>query len=206
MKWCKNKEVLDFGCGFGGFIKGMQDVAKCICGVEISTTERNYLTVEGISVENKIEKFGKKFDVITLFHVFEHLFNPREWLTTFANYIKEDGMLFIEVPNANDALLSLYESPAFADFTYWSAHLYLYTKESLIKIINDNGCFEIEEAGQFQRYPLSNHLYWLSKGKPGGQNKWQFLNSEILNKEYTRMLEEANLCDTLLFRLRKKSV
>lgn len=69
--------------------------------------------------------------MITLFHAFEHLTDPGIWLDRFSEYLYSGGYLIIEAPNANDALLSLYESKAFADFTYWSAHLFLYTINSL---------------------------------------------------------------------------
>lgn len=170
-QWCKMKDVLDFGCGFGGFLKGISKTAKTAktaVGVEVSLNEIGYLRSLNLTVENSIERYSKKFDVITLFHVFEHLSNPQKWLNKFAEYLKDEGIVFIEVPNADDALLSLYECKFFADFTYWSAHLYLYTRESLTKLINDNGQFDIELEGQVQRYPLSNHLYWLSKHKSGG--------------------------------------
>ena len=201
--WCENKDVLDFGCGFGGFLKGISNVAKTAVGVELSLCERNYLKSIGLTVEDNIANYNKTFDVITLFHVFEHLSNPREWLNKFAEFLIDGGTLFIEVPNGNDALLSLYESKDFADFTYWSAHLYLYTRAGLTKLINDGGQFDIELEGQVQRYPLANHLYWLTKHKPGGHKHWDFLNSHSLNDEYKKVLETRWLCDTLFYRLKK---
>ena len=204
-QWCAGKDVLDFGCGFGGFLRGISSIAKNAVGVELSLTERKYLKSLSLTVEDSIDKYEEKFDVITLFHVFEHLSNPREWLNKFAEKIKRNGIIFIEVPNANDILLSFYDSKDFADFTYWSAHLYLYTHESLTKLIKDNGQFDIELEGQVQRYPLSNHLYWLAKHKPGGHKKWQIFNAEGLNNEYKKVLEKNFFCDTLFYRLRKKS-
>ena len=79
-------------------------------------------------------------------------------LTNFSKYLSEEGFLIIEVPNANDVLLSLYENDKFADFTYWSAHLFLYTIRSLSMVIEEVGKYNIISAGQVQRYPLSNHL------------------------------------------------
>ncbi len=202
--WCVQKDVLDFGCGFGGFLSEISCIAKKAVGVELGAIERKYLKSRGLRVEKEIESYKDKFDVITLFHVFEHLSTPRIWLYKFSNFLRGGGKLFLEVPNGNDALLSLYESREFSDFTYWSAHLYLYTKESLVSLIEENGNYEIEDAGQIQRYPLSNHLYWLAKGKPGGHEKWHFLDSDALNSAYTQVLAVQNYCDTLFFRLRRK--
>ena len=105
--------------------------------------------------------FDNEVDVITMFHVFEHLSDPKVWLRKIAKHIKTNGILFIEVPNANDDLLALYKCQAFSDFTYWSAHLYLYTKESLTKLIVEEGSFIIGLDDQEQGYPIANHLYWL---------------------------------------------
>ena len=202
--WIRGRKVLDFGCGFGGFIKYASDIAGSVSGVELGSDEIEYMRGQGYDVSTGIDDFDADYDVITLFHVFEHLKDPAKWLNIISGKLKNDGILFIEVPNAKDALLSLYDNTKFADFTYWSAHLYLYTRESLRKIINENGSFVIEDEGQVQRYPLANHLYWLSKGEPGGQNKWSFLNSPAMESEYKKLLEKEDLCDTLFFRIRKK--
>ena len=49
-----------------------------------------------------------------------------------------------------------------------------------------------------QRYPLANHLYWLSKGKPGGHKQWNFINSESLNKQYEQQLAALGMTDTII--------
>ena len=204
LPWIKNKTILDFGCGFGGFISFVSDIVKSVSGVELGNDELDYMLGQGYDVKKSILEYDNQFDVITMFHVFEHLRNPIEWLSIISEKLRKDGLLFIEVPNANDALLSLYNNSSFEDFTYWSAHLYLYTKESLRNVINGNGNFMIEDEGQVQRYPLANHLYWLSNGKPGGQKKWSFLNTDEVNTAYKTLLEKQDMCDTLFFRIRKK--
>lgn len=201
---CSGKRVLDFGCGFGGFLSYISQVTDLANGVELGKDERNYLNGKAIKCFKTIEESQEKYDVITLFHVFEHLSGPREWLNRFCEYLVPGGYLIIEVPNADDVLLSLYESSKFADFTYWSAHLFLYTMKSLTMIIEESGKYIIESPGQIQRYTLANHLMWLAKGLPGGHNKWSCLDSEELNKAYTKKLQELHMCDTLFFVLRRK--
>ncbi len=199
---CAGKKVLDFGCGFAGFLDRIRDVASEAVGVELGSDEREYAKSANLDVRKDISDCGT-YDVITLFHVFEHLNDPRKWLDIFAEHLEKGGQLIVEVPNSQDALLELYHSEAFADFTYWSAHLYLYTKDSLSRLIHENGNYRILDAGQVQRYPLANHLYWLACEKPGGQVKWPQLNDEALNREYERVLRAQNLCDTLFFRIER---
>lgn len=210
---CKNKSVLDFGCGFGGFLQIMKDAdeqntnsgAIRVGGVELGSVERKYLLRKNIECKASIEEYNEKFDVITLFHTFEHLNNPKEWLVKFHNKLNSNGKLIIEVPNSNDVLLSLYECKDFADFTYWSAHLYLYNEDSIRQLIESVDLYQIDEIKQIQRYGLSNHLMWLAKGKPGGHSTWNFMNETSLDAEYERKLAEIKACDTLIVICSKKS-
>lgn len=200
---CTHKKVMDFGCGFGGFLAYIQEVADECIGIELGADERKYLSSNGIRCAKKIEECSEQFDVITLFHVFEHLSNPREWLVKFSKCLSEEGLLIIEVPNAKDALLSLYESDSFADFTYWSAHLFLYTSESLRQLVDSTNCFKQVSSTQIQRYSIANHFYWLAKKLPGGHEKWKQLDSEDLNQAYEDKLRELGICDTIFMVFRK---
>ena len=105
---------------------------------------------------------------------------------------------------SSNLLLSLYENERFADFTYCSAHLFLYTIKSSSMVIEEVGKYNIISAGQVQRYPLSNHLMWLAKGLPGGHNKWNYLDSEELDDAYAKKLEKLEMCDTLFLVLQLK--
>jgi hypothetical protein len=69
----------------------------------------------------------------------------------------------------------------------------LHTSESLKSFGNYAGFTDINIIG-IQRYPLSNHLYWLSEGKPGGHNIFDFLDT----KEYENNLIKNNISDTLI--------
>lgn len=77
---CKGKTVLDFGCGFGGFLKYISKVASEVMGVELGGDERTYLTEQKIPCVKNLQEQNKQWDIITLFHCFEHLSTPREWL------------------------------------------------------------------------------------------------------------------------------
>jgi hypothetical protein len=103
----------------------------------------------------------------------------------------------VEVPSANDALLTLYENQAFSEFTYWICHLYLHTPQTLETLLDRAG-FRTLEMRQHQRYPLSNHLYWLARGRPGGQEQWKEMNDAGLNAAYARILAELGKCDTII--------
>ena len=72
---------------------------------------------------------SKKYDIITAFHVIEHLSDPVSTLIELSKLLKNNGEIIIEVPSSDDALLTLYECDAFSNFTYLSQHLFLFNKK-----------------------------------------------------------------------------
>ena len=127
----------------------------------------------------------------------EHLADPVQILTKLSAKLNKDGKIIIEVPNANDALLTLYKSKPFSEFTYWSCHLYLFTERNLLNLAQKGG-LKADYIKQIQRYSLANHLYWLSMGKPNGHKKWCFIDSNKLNRAYEAQLASLGFCDTLM--------
>jgi len=192
-----DKKVLDFGCGAGGFLHLANDLCEEIHGVELDRTLNKIINEEGIKCYSNIDELEEKYDVITLFHVVEHLVNPIETLEKLKKHLKPNGILLIEVPNADDALLTLFNSETFATFTYWSCHVYLYNDFTLKSLLKNAG-YSVKAVKQIQRYPLSNHLYWLSKGLPGGHNHFGILDNPLLRQSYESSLAALGICDTII--------
>ena len=185
-----NKNVLDFGCGTGDFLKHAREYASSISAVEVDAGLRDRLSsIKGLTLFSSLGEINKKqkFDVIFLFHVLEHIAEPISLLKTLGNHLSEDGKIIIEVPNADDALLSLYNCDEYKNFYYWKCHLFYYTSASLQKVCEKSG-FSLDYIKQIQRYPLSNHLMWLKEGRPGGHYIFNYLDSDILRKEYESRL------------------
>jgi len=132
-----------------------------------------------------------------MFHVLEHINDPLKLLDKIKSKISDGGRVIIETPNSDDALLTLYGSDSFSNFTYWSPHLFLYNVRTLSDLMKTAG-YKINYIKQFQRYSLSNHLYWLSNNKPGGHQEWSFLDSEELYGAYSSALGKINRCDTII--------
>ncbi len=191
-----NRKILDFGCGAAGFVHKAQAVAAEIVGVEPEQRVREYWA-DKLSLHASLDDAGEGFDLISAFHVVEHLPDPRATLSDLAMHLKESGSLVVEVPSSQDVLLTLYENDAFQHFTYWSQHLFLFNTETLRQLAVQAG-LRIVSIRQYQRYPLSNHLYWLSYGKPGGHQNWSFLDSPGLNEAYAASLAAVGKCDTLI--------
>lgn len=199
----ENKTVLDFGCGSGGFLVQASTVASCVWGVEPEIRMQKFLQSKGVKVFSSVDELAKddKFDYITLFHVLEHIPDPISLLKKLRLHLNREGVLVVEVPSADDALLTLYENKEFSEFTYWSCHLFLYTPSTL-KTLTMKAGYVVDEVQQFQRYPLANHLYWLAKGNPRGQEYWTIFNEDRLVQEYNDILAKNGKCDTLIAFLR----
>ena len=194
-----DKLLLDFGCGNANFMLKTKKIAADVCGVDLETRLEKYYIKKNLNVYKTIENIpkGKRFDLITLKHVLEHIPKPDDILKSLSRLLNKNGQIVIEVPNAEDALISLYECDSFTKFTYWSCHLYLFSQLSL-KLLAEKADIKLNYIKQIQRYNLGNHLYWLAKGKPGGHEIWNFLNSPHLHSHYEKTLETIGKCDTLL--------
>lgn len=191
-----NKKIMDFGCGAGGFLARAGSVAELAVGVEPEKRLKPYFRAKQLTVYNNLNEVRDTFDLITLFHVLEHLPDPVAILERLLEKLNPDGSLIVEVPNANDALLSLYQSDDFARFTYWRCHLFLFNADTLGRIARKAG-YKINYIKQIQRYPVANHLYWLAKHQPGGHIMWNFFDSPELNAAYEKALGLIGCCDTL---------
>lgn len=197
-----NRSLLDFGCGAGGFLLKARELAETVHGVEAEKKLSSHYQSHGLTVFQNLPDIpddirGGGYDIITMFHVLEHIPDPKSILGKLSEMLADGGQIIVEVPNADDALLTLYQSEAFSHFTYWSCHLFLYTAKTL-KMLFDQMNFKVNYIKQIQRYPLSNHLHWLANGKPGGHQKWYFLDSPELHVAYEKQLAVIGKCDTIV--------
>ena len=191
-----NKSLLDFGCGAGGFMNLAKTVASEVTGVELEERVTKHWGSH-MKIHTGLDQVDEKFDIVTAFHVVEHLTDPIEVLRQLGHCMSRGGRMVIEVPSANDVLLTLYKCADFQRFTYWSQHLFLFNTRTLQLLVQQAG-LKLLAIQQVQRYPLSNHLYWLSRGEPSGHKFWSFLNSTELHAAYTASLSALGMCDTLV--------
>jgi 2-polyprenyl-3-methyl-5-hydroxy-6-metoxy-1,4-benzoquinol methylase len=194
----KNKDILDFGCGWGGFLRNVKNY-KSLSGVELRNECSNYIrkNIKKIDISDNLNSFDKKFDIITMFHVLEHIPYQIKTLKLLKSKLKNKGKIIIEVPHAEDFLILHEELKEFKNFIFWSEHLILHTYKSLKSILLKAG-FKSVNIQYYQRYNFSNHLGWFLKRKPGGHNFYKEIISDSLNSSYCENLKKLGQTDTLI--------
>lgn len=200
------KSILDFGCGSGGMIKALSTLYETL-GIEPDLAARELAIQKGAKVyesANLAIDDSVQVDVVSLFHVVEHFYDPTIELQRIHNLLRPGGLVVIETPNSDDALLSKYKNSEFQNFTYWSHHPMLHSHKSLQALVERNNFTVLENLG-IQRYDLNNHLYWLSKGLPGGHEVWRGATSDDAIEGYAKSLIANKTCDTLWLVAQKSS-
>lgn len=161
--------VLDVGCSAGYFLHAIRPfVSECV-GIEYNHANARFVRESlGFRVyTTPIEETDlpeRYFDLITVFHTLEHMPDPLAFLKTVRRYLKPSGSLYVEVPNVDDALLSVYKIESYADFWYREPHLFNFSPSTLRLLMAKAG-FE-GDILPVQRYGFLNHMYWILVGKP----------------------------------------
>ncbi len=193
------KVVCDFGCSYGNFLLQARDSAAAVYGVELREHCHARIAAETpeLRVAKDIRDHGTAFDLVTMFHVLEHIPNQTGILARIREALKPGGEIVIEVPHARDFLIQSVELPEFRDFTFWSEHLVLHTRQSLEKVLAAAGFENIEIQG-FQRYGYTNHLRWFLERKPGGHDTFKAFEDAELEAAYRAFIARRDATDTLI--------
>ena len=133
-----SKQLLDFGCGTGDFLEAAKHNQWQVTGIEPNPQARaiaNQKTNNAVFGSKDFETLkANSFDVITLWHVLEHVPNLEEKLKNFKTLLKPNGVLIIAVPNYKSYDANYYKS-------FWAAydvprHLWHFNKTSIFKLVS----------------------------------------------------------------------
>ncbi len=132
----RNGSLLDVGAGTGAFAHEMETAGWNITGLEPDAMARqNALNKYQLNLrepEALYELQAEQFDLITMWHVLEHVHDLHGYLEKFAQSLKPDGKLVIAVPNYTSHDAIVYQQ-------YWAAydvprHLYHFSPEGLTQL------------------------------------------------------------------------
>lgn len=209
----KDKTLLEIGCGDGKFLRMVHSDVLSAEGVELSPPQVARLRSEGFTCYDvMIDEMepSRKYDVICMFALLEHVPLIRRFLHNLKGYMHQETDVFIEVPNLNDPLISGFDLKEFRNFYYRSEHLYYFRPNALKKLLGQEG-FSVELKTS-QQASITNHFHWMHNrcGQPNANYMASvaspvavmehFPMNEILEKvdDYYRTLLEENLMGDLL--------
>lgn len=159
--------VLDVGCGNGGFLIQMQALEFAVEGTEWTAQSAARVPSEHripVHVGDllSLDLPEHSYDLITLWHVFEHVRRPHETLQRIAALLKPTGRLILSLPNAESA-----QAQRFG--THWfhhdpPRHLHGFGPESLRIVLDQNG-FHIQRVStwSFEQNPFGYIQSWLNQ-------------------------------------------
>lgn len=195
------KSILDIGTGYGFFLAALDENGCKAEGIEISSSRLKIAkTITKTKIYKKpIDKANTtsvRYDLITMFHVLEHVANPIDMCRNLKTYLKKSGKLIIEIPNANDHMLK--KSTEYKKFYWQRAHVSYFSVKSVKSVLRTAGYSKIKVIG-VQRYSFENAINWLKNGKPELSDPTYQTVKELawLEKTYKHNLEKKLISDTL---------
>ena len=169
-KYSFGNNILDLGCGTGEFIAYCSKMGLQSSGIEPNEKARSFgihSLKQDIHPESYLEEIPvDRFDIITLWHVLEHVHELNERISRLKEILKPGGILVIAVPNCDSWDAKKYKE-------YWAAydlprHLFHFSKETL-KILVEKNRFNLIGI-----IPMKFDAYYISllseKYKSGKQN------------------------------------
>jgi 2-polyprenyl-3-methyl-5-hydroxy-6-metoxy-1,4-benzoquinol methylase len=192
--------ILDYGCGTGVFIKACKKDGWEIRGVEPSEKAREVAISEtGELIASDLSEIqGEKFEIITLWHVLEHIHDLNETMNELVEMLSDEGTLIIAVPNADSHDAELYKEN-------WAAydvprHLYHFTQPTMKRLLKKHK-LNLQEV-----LPMKFDAYYVSMlSEKHKEGKTKMINS-VMNgyKSNSYAKQNGNDYSSLIFIAKKK--
>lgn len=146
-----NKKLLDIGGGTGIFAYEFLEKDKWDSHIVDADPTGEYLedeyNIKYVTNFYKPHLFEYKFDLISMVFSLEHISNPKTVLNTIKADMKDDSVLFIEIP---DKIAFTHKNPN--DDIFNSCHLWFFSPKSLIELLDQCGyeCLTLARAKTFR--------------------------------------------------------
>jgi len=163
--------LLDVGSGTGSFVNEMKQHGWQAIGLEPDDGAREVAKQQyRIALEDTTAFYGLQkdsFDAITLWHVLEHVHDLAAYVQQLKNVLKEQGKLFIAVPNYTSADATVYKE-------YWAAydvprHLYHFSPAAMKILLEKYGLRIVEYKPMWYD---SLYVSLLSSKYKSGRTNW----------------------------------
>lgn len=198
----KGGRILDIGCATGEFLNYFKIRNWQTFGIEPDEQARK-MGISNYAIEIENEDFLLKlpdasFDVITMWHVLEHVPLLNERIAEIKRLLSPDGILFIAVPNPESQDAKLYGS-------FWAAydvprHLYHFTQTTITKLFSKHH-FEL-----VQNIPMKFDSFYVSMlSEKYMQVKNRFFNGILSGFVSNRAAKRSGEYSSLIYAFRKVS-
>jgi 2-polyprenyl-3-methyl-5-hydroxy-6-metoxy-1,4-benzoquinol methylase len=182
----KGKKLLDIGCGTGEFIFFCKQHGFDVKGIEPGEKPRSYAQTKyklDVYGEDYLEQLTlQDFDVITLWHVLEHVHLLHERMKKIVEIMKPDGALIIAVPNS-DSWDALYYGKFWAAYDL-PRHLYHFSRETM-QILAQKHSLKIDRT-----IPMKLDAFYISllseKYAKGRKNYFRAIINGIRSNNFAR--------------------
>jgi len=136
-KYFLQGNLLDFGCGSGEFLGSMKKTGWNVAGVERAQKPRDYAASLDLDIREEIDQFKDQFDVITLWHVLEHISDAHQLMEEIKKRLSNSGILIIALPNVKSYDAQMFDSN-------WIAfdaprHLYHFNPNDILQLVRMHG-------------------------------------------------------------------
>lgn len=157
-RYFKKGNILDYGCGTGDFLAYMKSKNWNTFGLEPNDNARNFAIEKNklnIKKINEISEFENNyFNIITLWHVLEHIYNADEIINLLKNKLDDNGTLIIALPN-HESYDAIYYKENWAAYDV-PRHIYHFNKNT-IKLFLEKHKLKITEI-----YPMKFDSFYVS--------------------------------------------
>lgn len=190
-------KLMDLGCGLGYFLDGVvKDKTFDAVGVDVSQEAVDYVKAKfghNVKNESELDSFDEaSFDIITQWHVLEHVHLLNERMQQLKRLLKPTGTMFIAVPNSNSWDAKHYKE--FWDGYDVPRHLYHFNQKSFNLLMQKHG-FEVTETKSMPfDAPYISMRSEVHKG-----NKLEFVRGAISGVRSTVSARKNNDHSSLLF-------
>ena len=140
--------TLDFGCGASELVYLLGRAGCASRGFDPDSSHIAWAqSTLGVNVEHQAYKTvavaPASMDLVTMYHVLEHIPDPADALRHCHRWLKDDGLLVVEVPN----FISVQQAPG---HQFIKGHLYYFHREALCALARQCG-FVCESGGVYDR-------------------------------------------------------
>jgi 2-polyprenyl-3-methyl-5-hydroxy-6-metoxy-1,4-benzoquinol methylase len=151
----KKGSLLDYGCGTGEFLLEMHQAGWQTIGYEPAEKAAKIVREYGLQMIRNLSEIKSKLNVITMWHVLEHVHQANELLEKIHQVLDSEGMLIIAVPNRLSFEAQMYRS----NWVAWDTprHLYHFTPADMARLL-DKHSFQIVDHKMLYFDPWYNAL------------------------------------------------